>query len=241
MSEKTSIRILAAIGGGLYLAPYRLWCERVSSAQWRKASRPSICCSPSASEARYRCCSAGFAYYEHRIDTADINQLTYATVEQKLEGELEARADSVSKATGALARPGARFAATAPLSHRSQARLLEERDIERVEVTDAHGAVLFAAAIRAIPPTTIEPFVVKSSIPRGRAGDAAGGSLQIWVSRGEMQDTLASIRAQLEHQQGNQIKRMRGMLAGITLPLLALGLIGAWFIARQLAQARFRP
>ena len=51
-----------------------------------------------------------------------------------------------------------------------------------------------------------------------------------------MQDTLASIRAQLEHQQGNQLKRMRGMLAGITLPLLALGLIGAWFIARQLAR-----
>src|SRR5580658_3330177 len=44
------------------------------------------------------------------------------------------------------------------------------------------------------------------------------------------------MRAQLEHQQVNQAKRMRGMLAGFTLPLLALGLIGAWFIARQLAR-----
>jgi diguanylate cyclase (GGDEF)-like protein/PAS domain S-box-containing protein len=32
-----------------------------------------------------------------------------------------------------------------------------------------------------------------------------------------------------------QIRRMRGLLAGITLPLLVLGLAGAWFIARQLA------
>ena len=32
----------------------------------------------------------GFAYYEHRIDSADIARLTYATVEQKLEGDLEA-------------------------------------------------------------------------------------------------------------------------------------------------------
>ena len=62
------------------------------------------------------------------------------------------------------------------------------------------------------------------------------GSLQIWMSRAEMQETLASIRKQLESQQGMQIKRMRGLLAGITLPLLVLGLIGAWFIARQLAR-----
>ena len=47
----------------------------------------------------------GFAYYEHRIETADINQLTYATVEQRLEGDLEARADSVTNATGALLAP----------------------------------------------------------------------------------------------------------------------------------------
>ncbi len=46
-----------------------------------------------------------FAYYEHRVDTADINQLTYATVEQKLEADLEARADSLSNVTGTLLAP----------------------------------------------------------------------------------------------------------------------------------------
>jgi len=61
------------------------------------------------------------------------------------------------------------------------------------------------------------------------------GSLRIWMSRAEMHETLASLAAQLENQQGMQFKRMRGLLAGIALPLLALGLAGAWFIARQLA------
>ena len=47
----------------------------------------------------------GFAYYEHRIDSADIARLTYAAVEQKLEGDLEARGNSVVNVTGALLAP----------------------------------------------------------------------------------------------------------------------------------------
>ena len=39
------------------------------------------------------------------------------------------------------------------------------------------------------------------------------GSLRIWMSRAEMHETLASIRKQLESQQGLQIKRIRGLLA----------------------------
>ena len=179
----------------------------------------------------------GFAYYEHRIDTADINQLTYATVQQKLEADLEARANSLTKATAMLLAPafGARnsAAAIAPIA----GRLLEERDIEQVEVTDAHGSVLFNASNPQVPKSALGDLIVKSSIPPGNVPVAQrSGSLQIWVTRARMQETLASIGAQLEHQQGNQVKRMRGMLAGITLPLVALGLIGAWFIARQLAK-----
>ena len=51
-----------------------------------------------------------------------------------------------------------------------------------------------------------------------------------------MQATLDGIRAQLKSQQGDLIKRIRGMFAGVLMPLLALGLIGAWFIARQWAK-----
>ena len=38
----------------------------------------------------------GLAYYDHRVNTADANQLTYTTVEQKLEADLQARASSLS-------------------------------------------------------------------------------------------------------------------------------------------------
>jgi diguanylate cyclase (GGDEF)-like protein/PAS domain S-box-containing protein len=183
----------------------------------------------------------GFAYYEHRIETADINQLTYATVEQKLEADLTARANSVSAVAGALLAPSVGSGKSAAIASIA-ARLLEERDVERVEVTDARGAVLFTAsnAPSGAPQALdggAEPLVVKSSIPPGAGALAQrSGELRIWVSRARMQETLASIRAQLEHHQGNQVKRMRGMLAGVTLPLFALGLIGAWFVARQLAR-----
>ena len=57
------------------------------------------------SGAGLRCCLGGFAYYEHRIDSADIAQLTYATVEQKLEGDLEARAQQRGQHHRRAARP----------------------------------------------------------------------------------------------------------------------------------------
>src|SRR5580692_11291274 len=41
----------------------------------------------------------GLAYYEHRVNTSDANQLTYATVEEKLENDLQARARSLSNIT----------------------------------------------------------------------------------------------------------------------------------------------
>ncbi len=183
----------------------------------------------------------GFAYYAHRIETADSNQLTYSTVEQRLESDLEARADSVANATGALLAPSVASGNIAGIASIA-GRLLQERDIERVDVTDARGAVLFSAAnppgdIPPAPQVAREPLIVTRSIlPSGGAAAPGSGTLQVWVSRARMQETLASIRAQLEHHQGDQIKRMRGLFASITLPLLALGLIGAWFIARQLAR-----
>ncbi len=175
----------------------------------------------------------GLAYYEHRVDTADVNQLTYSTVAQKLEADLESRADSLSKITGSSLLPA--------LNPRNEAavaaiagRLLDERDIERVEVLDARGHVLFAGRNSAAQTTTVGPFVLQSNI-QSAAGQRVG-SLQIWMSRARMQETLAAIGAKLESHQGMQFRRMRGLLAGVTLPLLALGLVGAWFIARQLAR-----
>ena len=122
----------------------------------------------------------GFAYYEHRIDSADIARLTYATVEQKLEGDLEARGKSVVNVTGALL-------VSALVAHNSAAvasiagRLLEEDDIERVEVTDARGVMLFTASNPQSEPSrndaalrsaVLDPLVVTNSIPPGIAAPA---------------------------------------------------------------------
>jgi diguanylate cyclase (GGDEF)-like protein/PAS domain S-box-containing protein len=178
---------------------------------------------------------AGTAYYEHRVDAADVNQLTYATVKQKLEADLETRASSLSEITGSSLAPAlgsGNRAAVASIA----GRLLDERDILRVEVLDANGTVLF----RGGDPATRQSgdwFVFESTIHSNLVSAPVQrvGSLRISVSRAEMRETLASIRTQLESQQGMQIRRIRGLLAGIVLPLLALGLAGAWFIARQLA------
>ncbi len=192
----------------------------------------------------------GVAYYEHRIDTADISRLTYATVEQKLQNSLEARANSVGEMTGSLLAPALAAhdeAAIAPTA----GRLLDESDIERVEVRDARGTVLFSgrnsldsdggdSAVQ-MGPATLEPLVLTKTIPTVATAQGArgGGTLKVWVSRSRLQETLAGLHAQLEHQQGSQIKRMRGFLARITLPLVAFGLLGAWFVAHQLSRPIF--
>src|SRR5271157_1081331 len=85
----------------------------------------------------------GLAYYEHRTDAADVKQITYATVAQKLEADLETRASSLSEITGtslSVALGSGNKAAVTSIAE----RLLDERDIERVEVSDARGTVLFS-------------------------------------------------------------------------------------------------
>ncbi len=179
---------------------------------------------------------AGLSYYEHRLDAADVNQLTYATVAQKLEADLETRASSLSEITGTLLAPAITSGNKSAVSSIAQ-RLLDERDIERVEVLDDHGGVLFNGGDSAARQAG-DWFVFQSTIHSNLVSAPVQhvGALQIWVSRAEMRETLASIRKQLENQQGMQIKRMRGLIAGFTLPLLLLGLAGAWFVARQLAR-----
>jgi len=177
----------------------------------------------------------GLSYYEHRVDAADVNQLTYATVAQKLEADLETRASSLSEITATSLAPALSSGNKTAVASIAQ-RLLDERDIGSVEVLDARGTVLFrggdpaaqAAGDWFVFQSTIHSNLVSAPVQRV-------GSLRIWMSRAEMRETLTSLGAQLENQQGMQIKRMRGLLAGITLPLLVLGLAGAWFIARQLS------
>jgi diguanylate cyclase (GGDEF)-like protein/PAS domain S-box-containing protein len=170
---------------------------------------------------------AGLQYYEHRVDTADVNQLTNSTVEQKLETDLETRAGSLSKIAGSMLGPALASHDIAAISSIAGG-LLDQPDIEHVVVLDAHGAVVFSGSNPVMQKTTREPYVLQSNIP--------SGSVRITLSRAKMQESLSSIRTQLESTQGTQVKRKGGLLVAIALPLLLLGVIGAWFIARQLAR-----
>ena len=178
---------------------------------------------------------AGVAYYEHRVETADINQLTHTAVEQKLEADLEARAASLSKISVALLTPAMGSTNKSAVSSIAE-RLLEEHDIERVEVRDARGAVLFTGSNEIEDSSGRGPFVLKSAIPAKNSVLQSGGTLEIWLNRAKMQDTLVSIQSQMENRQGHQVKRMGSLVAGVVLPLIVLGLIGAWFIGRQLSR-----
>jgi diguanylate cyclase (GGDEF)-like protein/PAS domain S-box-containing protein len=178
----------------------------------------------------------GLAYYEHRVNTTDANQLTYVTVEQKLESDLESRASSLSKITSSSLAPALKEGNNAAVAAIA-GRLLDERDIERVEVLDARNNVLYAGSNPAAQPTSGGPYVQQSNI-RSTIGPGTVqrvGSLEIWMSRAQMQDTLSSISTQLVSKQGVQTKRIGGVFLLIALPLLAVGLLGAWFIARQLS------
>ena len=188
----------------------------------------------------------GLAYYEHRIDAADVNQLTYQIVGQKLEADLEQRAVSLSRiaasmmaATAATPNPARVPFAVKPAAVATIAeRLLDERDIERVEVLDANGQVLFNGNSPNLQHSSFGPFTLQTPIQAGVGAAAVQrvGSLQIWMSRAAMQETLGGLAQRLANQQLLQAKRSQRVLAAITLPLLALGLLGAWFIARQLAR-----
>ncbi|HEX4241823.1 MAG TPA: EAL domain-containing protein [Steroidobacteraceae bacterium] len=175
------------------------------------------------------------AYWEHRVDAADVNHLTYATVAQRLEADLETRASSLSEITGSSLAPALSAGNKGAVASIAE-RLLDERDIEKVEVLDVHGTLLFSGGNPA-PQQPGDWFAFQSTIHSALQATPVRqlGTLRIWMSRVEMRETLASIRKQLESQQGLQIRRMRGLLAGVTLPMLLLGLAGAWFIARQLS------
>jgi diguanylate cyclase (GGDEF)-like protein/PAS domain S-box-containing protein len=178
----------------------------------------------------------GFAYYEHRVNTTDANQLTHVAVEQKLETDLEARAASLSKITSSSLTTALKEGNIAAIGAIA-GRLLDEPDIERVEVLDAHNNVLYARSNPAAQPTAAGPYVLQSNIRSTVTPGAMQriGSLEIWMSRAELQETLSSINTELETKQGAQTKRIRGAFAVIAIPLVLLGLLGAWYIARQLS------
>ena len=117
--------------------------------------------------------------------------------------------------TGALLAPALRRATSAAVASIAE-RLLEEHDIERVEVRDARGAVLFsgsnprddsaAADVALRLSRAHRPLRSTTASPEQRSSPLRG-ALEIWLNRAKMQETLASIQAQDGKPAGHQVKR----------------------------------
>jgi diguanylate cyclase (GGDEF)-like protein/PAS domain S-box-containing protein len=178
----------------------------------------------------------GFAYYEHRVNTADSNQLTYTTVAKSLEADLEERAGTLSKITSSSLAPALAAGNTVAIATIAE-KLLDERDIARVAVLDAHDNVVFSGANSVDQPDAGTPYFLQTLV-RSTLSQSSGakvGTLQISMSRAQMQATLQSIASQLLTKQDVQTKRIGGAFAFIIVPLFILGVAGAFYLGRQLA------
>jgi len=179
----------------------------------------------------------GLTYYEHRVDTADVNQVTAATVGQKLSADLAERAESLGKTTAELLA-GTLYARNTGATAAIAERLLQEPDVARVEVADADGKLVYAggSAAPADRYTLETPIRLSLGTKAAQASGNPLGNLRIWMSHAKLDETLTGLRTQLQSQQEVEGKRMSGGLLALTGLLLTLGLTGAWFIARQLAR-----
>src|SRR5271168_4456719 len=96
-----SMPITASIDRDCTLAPYGACREQVSLSAMTRSLKSNYLLLAIGVSAVLLLILGGFAYYEHRLNTSDASQLTYVTVEQKLEADLEARASSLSNTTSA--------------------------------------------------------------------------------------------------------------------------------------------
>ena len=179
----------------------------------------------------------GLAYYELRVDTSVVKEITDAAVGQRLEAELEQRAMSLGKV--AAANLGRSLGAGDLRGTESVAqRLLEQPDVERVEITDSSGALRFSGAQPQHSAAARGDYALQIPVTTdvGSGTLQRVGELHLWVSRASLEETLRELRAQLDNHHSNQGRRVSGALLGFTAMVLALGLTGAWYIARQLAR-----
>jgi diguanylate cyclase (GGDEF)-like protein/PAS domain S-box-containing protein len=173
-------------------------------------------------------------FYDYRTDVKQLYGATYSTIERNLEVQLENRARELGgNFTPELASV---IEQRNPANLRLIAgRLLIEPQVERVELQNARGETLFAQANA--PASHREPFHLRTPILAVSGGaEHQVGFLQLWMSRGILDEALAGVSTQMDRQESWHLRRMFG-LAGITgVPLLALGLAVVWWIAHRLTK-----
>jgi len=179
----------------------------------------------------------GLAYLEHRTDAASVRALANGTVAKKLEANLEARAHEVSLVAAArLATPlkEGNAASTAAIGR----TLLQLPDVARVEVLDRSGKVIFSSRGGALAAAHSGPYKLATPIDAQLRGGTLRrvGTLQILLSRANLEAVLASLRRELGLQQVHEARRVAEGLLGLSLLLLVVGMGGAALFAARLAR-----
>lgn len=177
---------------------------------------------------------AGLMVFEHG-GGRKVNELSYASVQQRLEADLENRAQTLSKAVISPLATAISAGNTATINAIGQQLL--DQEVERVEIR-SDSKTLYSG--NHSDSSSTNPYILESTLNspiNGRDLTSTQskpiGSLQLQISRAKLQESLSALQVQLELQQTNQIKHMGGLLAGVILPLVILVLAGAWYIAKQ--------
>ncbi len=175
--------------------------------------------------------------YDHRVDSREFNATTFGTVQQKLETDLKHRAQEISNqaapqlaaSLGAANHTELRLVAT---------RLLDDRDVLRVEVRSPSNELLFSKQSERAPPSSLPPLRVETPLTymAPHLGELQNASLQLWMSRGSMESVLRKLGSQMEGQQADRLRQRLSVFAGVIIPLLTLAVVGAWLIARSLSR-----
>jgi diguanylate cyclase (GGDEF)-like protein/PAS domain S-box-containing protein len=177
------------------------------------------------------------AYYGHQTDTTDAQSLAVAAFAGKLETELEERTQSLGSVNAALLAHTLGTGDTAGSAAIGR-RLLEQRDVERVEIVDANGKAVFADARLQTRHSERGAFAAQVPVEQVLSPGMVqrAGELRLSVSRAGVEESLAALRAQMRNQESSQSLRLRELLGAMMLSLLILGMTFAWFVARRLAQ-----
>ncbi len=180
---------------------------------------------------------AGVLFWQYRFDAARLNALAYSAVESRLARELEARGATIADA-------GSRRLAAAlaendwAAAHATAAEALELSDVASLEVRDALGTIVFSAGNKA-DPSRRSPVVVSRDIwlPATNQEETQAkrvGALTVSMSPTIIETALAQLQSEVAAAQRRHFVNLLPLMAATCALLVALGLIGAWLLARRI-------
>jgi len=184
---------------------------------------------------------AGLLFWQFRMDSTRLSELAYATVEERLAGELQTRASSLAFA-GAQRLSAAMATHDWAEAHAIATELLEIEDVAAIELRDALGTVVFSATPPPKPgePDSAAPIAVVRNIlaparPKDRdAQPPVVGTLRVTLSRGTVDSAMGGLVRDVASSQRGHFIDMMGLLGVICAVLIVLGLIAAWLIAARI-------